>query len=377
MRRSIAFAVGITLTAAALSGCASSGETPASTNLAVGSTDLSSVCPSTIVIQTNWHPEAEHGALYQLLGDNYDVDTDLKAVRGPLMASGGYTGVDVEIRAGGPAIGYQQVSSLMYTDSTITLGYVATDEAVANSGTLPTVGVFGSLTKSPTMIMWDPAAYPDVKGIADLKKKNVTVRTFQGAAYSDYLVQSGLLSEEQIDPSYDGTPATFVADGGTVAQQGFASSEPYQYENEITQWAKPVAYQLVYDTGWQPYEGVLAVKADKLEQLSNCLAALVPVIQQANVDFLTDPKPAIGRILAAVDAYNNGWSYNEAGAEYAVATMIDKSLVGDGSFDLHRVDDFISKATGIYEHAGVTMAPDLKASDIATNRFIDPDIKLP
>ena len=31
--------------------------------------DLSEVCPETIVIQTDWFPEAEHGALYYLIGD--------------------------------------------------------------------------------------------------------------------------------------------------------------------------------------------------------------------------------------------------------------------------------------------------------------------
>ncbi|HEX6870726.1 MAG TPA: hypothetical protein VF163_06485, partial [Micromonosporaceae bacterium] len=34
-----------------------------------GSLDLAAVCPATVVVQAAWTPEAEHGALYHLLGE--------------------------------------------------------------------------------------------------------------------------------------------------------------------------------------------------------------------------------------------------------------------------------------------------------------------
>jgi len=37
---------------------------------------LAGVCPSPLVIQTDWFAEAEHGALYELIGDDYTVDGD-------------------------------------------------------------------------------------------------------------------------------------------------------------------------------------------------------------------------------------------------------------------------------------------------------------
>ena len=36
-------------------------------------------------IQTDWNPEAEHGFLYQMIGDGYTVDKDKFAVTGPLI----------------------------------------------------------------------------------------------------------------------------------------------------------------------------------------------------------------------------------------------------------------------------------------------------
>ena len=61
-----------------------------------------------------------------------------KAVTGELMASGGVdTGVKIEVRVGGPAIGFQQVTAQLYTDDSILLGYVSNDEAVQNSADKP------------------------------------------------------------------------------------------------------------------------------------------------------------------------------------------------------------------------------------------------
>ncbi len=63
--------------------------------------DLSAVCPATIVIQTDWFPESEYGAVYGLLGDDYEIDVDNKIVSASLVTQGEPTGVNIEIRAGG------------------------------------------------------------------------------------------------------------------------------------------------------------------------------------------------------------------------------------------------------------------------------------
>ena len=122
----------------------------------------------------------------------------------------------------------------MYADDAILLGYVYTDEAIQFSGDFPTVAIESGFEKNPQMIMWDPATYPDVKGIADLGKTGVKVRYFGGAAYMDFLTGRGILSNDQVDGSYDGDPSLFIADEGKAAQQGFGSAEPYLYENELT-----------------------------------------------------------------------------------------------------------------------------------------------
>jgi hypothetical protein len=378
----------VVTTVVALAGCSTAApEEEASSGLTIGSIDLAAAgCPADVVIQTDWNPESEHGHLYQLLGSDYTVNADQKSVSGPLMASGEYTGVNVEIRSGGPAIGFATVTSQMYSDDAITLGYVSTDEAIQLSADFPTVGVFAPLDETPQMIMWDPATYPDVTDIKSLgtalKASGGVVRYFGGAAYMEYLKSSGQLDPSVVDGSYDGTPANFVAAGGKDAQQGFGSAEPYIYENDVADWAKPVAYDYISNAGWDIYSSAVSVRAADLESLTPCLKALVPVLQQAEVDYFADPAATNALILDLVDQFDTGWVYSQGVADYSVKTMIDDKLVGNGpndtlgDFDADRIAAFLKLATPVYEGIGNAPADGLKPTDIYTNDFIDTSIGL-
>jgi hypothetical protein len=374
-------ATAVALTACS-SGASSSESTPAS-DAEIGSVDLAAAgCPANVVLQTDWNPEAEHGHLYQLLGPGPVVDASNKSVSGPLYSSGEYTGVNVEIRSGGPAIGFQSVTSIMYQDPDIMLGYVSTDEQIQNSADFPTTGVFAPLEKSPLMIMWDPATYPDAKSIKDVTSKGAVVRYFADSTYMEYLKESGQVPEAQADGSYDGTPANFVADQGKAAQQGFASAEPYIYENEVADWMKPVDFQLINDTGWDYYQSVMATRTGDLEANADCLKALVPVLQQAEVDYFADPAPVNTMILDLVDQFDTGWVYSQGVADFSVKQMIDLGLVSNGSndaigdLDEARMASFFDKAVPILEKIGATPADGLTVDDLYTNEYIDTSIGL-
>ena len=357
---------------------ASAGSTPSTG--ATGDVSLAGICPDTVSIQTDWNPEAEHGWLYELIGDGYTVDTGKFTVTGPLMAGGTDTGVKIQIRSGGPAIGYQTVTSQMYADDSILLGFVYTDEGIQNSAKQPTIAVESGMDKNPQMIMWDPATYPDVTDIAGLGKDKVKIRYFSGAAYMDFFTATGVLSKDQVDGSYDGTPALFVADEGKSAQQGFASAEPYLYENEIAGWMKPVKYAYINDAGWDNYAQSIATKPENVTKYAECLKKLVPMIQQSTVDYLADPTHANGIVLDAVQKFNNGWTYTQGTADYAVKTMKADGLLANGpdgvvgKFDMDRVTDLIAKATPIYTALDSAPKDGLKAEDIVTNEFLDPSI---
>lgn len=386
MQQRIVLLAGLAAGILALAACGGSDTVAApAPSAAAGAVDLSGVCPATVSVQTDWYPEAEHGHLYQLLGQDYTIDAKHKSVTGPLMAGGKTTGVNLEIKAGGPAIGYQNVSTQLYQNKDITLGYVGTDDSIQYSKTLPTTAVFAQLNLSPFMIMWDPKTYPDVTDLpqlgAALKAKGGVVRYFSGSAYMKFLIGKGIFDKSVTDGSYDGTPAKFVAGRGKDAQQGFASAEPYIYANQVPAWNKEVKYALLSTTGWTSYASSIAVRNDKLSSLKGCLAKLVPVMQQGLVDFMKTPAPTNELILKLDKAYSKSWPYTLDVANFAVDSMKQNKIVSDGgaayvgSFDPVRVDEMMKIAGPIFLKSE-TANPDVKATDLYTNEFLSKTIKL-
>ena len=114
---------------------------------------------TTIVIQTDWFPEAEHGAPLPA-GGRQPHDRRLEEGReGPAggLRAAATPASTIEIRTGGPAIGFQQVVSQLKADPDILLGYIATDEAIENYADVPTKAIVAPLEIDPQIIMWDPA----------------------------------------------------------------------------------------------------------------------------------------------------------------------------------------------------------------------------
>ena len=338
--------------------------------------DLSEVCPSTLVIQTDWCPESEHGALYQMVGDGYTIDAEAKTVTGPLWAPGMTpSGINIEVRAGGPAIGFAAPRVQMATDDSIHLGYSNTESQAIAWAELPLISVMAPLEKNPQMIMWDPDENPDIETIADLGEAGVTINIFGGDGYANYFVAQGIWSNDQIDRSYDGSPARFVADP-SIAQQGFASAEPYNYLNVFEEYGKEVKYQLLHDAGFEVYSQTLAVEPSELENLRPCLEKFIPIVQQSVVDFSSDPARAIGVIVDTVETFNDSWTYGEGIAEYSVATMSELGLHGNGPDDTvgNMEAERIQKIIDQGRDAGLAIPEDLVADDMFTNEFIDPSI---
>lgn len=337
--------------------------------------DLSGVCPSPLVIQTDWFPEAEHGALYEMVGADYVVDAELMTVTGPLMASGVDTGIEIEVRTGGPAIGFNSPRVNAYTDDSIHIVYSSFDAQAAAWADLPMVSVLAPLEINPQIIMWDADAWPEVETIADVGEAGMTINVFGGGGFAPYFVAAGIWDESQVDPSYDGSPARFIAEGN-IAQQGFASAEPYNYEFVFEEYGKAPKYQLLHDAGYQSYSQTLAVKPADVEALAPCLELFVPIAQQAIIDFAQAPDRANAIIIDAVATFDSFWVYDEGVANYAVETMNELGLHGNGPDDIvGNMDEArIQKVIDDARIAGVDVPDDLVAADMFTNEFVDESI---
>ncbi|MYK56603.1 MAG: hypothetical protein F4035_09135 [Acidimicrobiia bacterium] len=335
-----------------------------------------------IVVQTDWFPEAEHSELYHLAGPGGDIDS----TNGTYTNEIGDTGVMLQVRAGGPYIGFQNDISLLYQDSSIHLAYTNTDEQVRLSASQPTVGIVAPRDKNPQIVMWDPELYSleSFEDLGDqLRANDGTLLYFEGATYIDYLLGKGWVSEDQIDASYDGSPARFIAEGNLV-QQGFASAEPYQYQNEFEDWGKPVDFMLIHDSGLEMYPQLIAGKPDIIEEYRGCWELFVPMVQQAQVDYAADPSATNAQIVEIVAALDSFWQYSPGVAQYSHDAQLELGLISNGpndtigDFDIARVNEVIALLADIYGPQGLeTWDPDVTATDIVTNEFIDPSIGLP
>jgi len=382
--RSVRLGIAVLAVLALAAGCGGNGDeggsqasgTTAPTDASVS---LKGVCPDTIVIQTDWDPESEYGVYYHMLGPNPDIDTDHKRVTAPLVSGGKDTGVKLEVRLGGPSIGFEPVSSQMYKDTSITLGQVSTDEAIRFSAKQATQGVVAPMETSPFMIMWDPGTYPQFNIIADIGQTDAKVLYFKGDTYMEYLIGSGILRKGQIDDSYDGGSTKFLAGDGKTTQAGFATSEPYIYSHDLPAWNKQMDYALVNDTGYPFYPQALSIRTADKQKLAPCLKKLVPLVQRAQVDFLANPEKTNAFVLDLVKQYNTGWVYSPGLAAYAIDKMRSDFVTNGpdqtlGNFDTARVQRMIDIVTPIFTAQRQPPKEGLKPEDIATNEFVDTSI---
>ena len=335
---------------------------------------LDDVCPATVVVQTDWFPESEHGGIYHLMGDDAIASKDTGAVTGSLVVNGEPTGVKLEIRAGGPFLESPVVTE-MYQDNAITFGYVGTDVAITRYNDAPTLAVFNALNINPQVVLWDATKHPDAKTIADAAKTVKSFFVYGEPSWMQYFIAQGLINKDQVDSNYKGNLLLATDD---AAHQGFVTSEPYKYANLET-GSITTGYQLIHDAGWNSYAQNFAIRKDRLEELRPCLEKIVPVIQQAQIDYIADPTQANALIISTVKTYDSWWSQSEGDVANGAASQKDLGIVGNGDTETFgdleetRVNDFIAKATPILREQGLEIA-DITAGDITDNSFLDTSI---
>ncbi|WP_435082699.1 nitrate ABC transporter substrate-binding protein [Gordonia hongkongensis] len=376
-------ATAATICAAVLAGCSSSGsDDTASSSLpsAPAESTLAGTCPDNVVVQLQWQPQSDMAGVIGLLGPGYTVDTDNKSVSGPLVFDGMDTGVDITLRAGGPAIGFQSVPSAMYSDDSIHLGLVHGDQMISAAKDQRVVGVTPLLQYNPSIIMWDPATHPDVKTIADIGRSDASVVVSKDQIFPQWLVAKGLLQQDQLDTSYDGAPARFVGDP-SITQQGFANSEPYTYENETPSWNKPVAYAMVKDAGYDVYASNVSVRAGDVEEMSPCLEKLVPMIQQTGKDYVASPDAVNATIVDWVSQDVSFTPYSAGEAAYSAGLLKDRAVIAPGadgvygSYDMVKAQNVIDDLVPILNGGGADLPAALPADQLFTTQFIDEQIR--
>jgi hypothetical protein len=330
------------------------------------------VCPPKLTIQTDWFPELEHGGTYQLIGPDGTADKNTVSYSGPVQEQYRVGGLE-ELQIN--TVRFDKANSAILLDGEADMAYINMSDVIKDSAAVDMVAIAKTLDKDPQMIMWDPEQNP-VESPEDIAASGAQVLHFPGVAYIDYMIGQGYMTEDQSNPSYDGSDAAWVADGGNFFQQGFATNEVYKYENEI-EWnagaPAPVDFYTVGDLGFDNYPAAITMMRDKAEELSDCLDLLVPVMQQAWVDYLNDPKPITDAMIEINVVHDGFWALseglNEAGLELVESGEFALNSP-DGtycSFDEERVQGLYDILAPIYEEQGTEIADSIDG--IFTNEY--------
>ena len=350
-------------------------------------TPLADVCPDPLIIQKDWLAQAEHGGFYQMIGAGGEMSAGRYV--GPL----GSTGIDLMILEGGGGIGLGDgetaYSALHLGNSragvTPHLGYQELDNSFLFSKRFPTVGVFAPLDNAPQGLFWDKGTYPDgfhslddLKEFADSGKGMIYVSTIQ-RTFGLYLVQSGV-SRDVFVEGYRGDGENFVTNNGTWLNQGFVTSEPYSFSTG-NNWGKPIDAVTVGELGYRNYTGMLSVATPRLDELAPCLEKVVPIMQQAWIDYVNNPDE-VNKLISDFNEAGHAtswWKTPMGKMEYASKTLKERGIVGNGvndtlgDFDMERVAEMQAIVKPWLDERS---NPDVKPEDVVTNRFIDPAIGL-
>lgn len=341
---------------------------------------LDEVCPENIDVQLQWQPQSDQAGVIGLLGEDYTIDSEAKSATGSLVYDGGDTGVDITLRSGGAAIGFQPVPDQMYTDTSIDLGLVHEDQMVVAADSQRVIGLTPLLQTNPSILMWDPETHPDWAGIEDIGNSDATVVVSQDQVFPRWLVSEGLLDDDQLDTSYDGAPARFASDP-SIAQQGFANSEPYRFENEVESWNRPVDYELVRDVGYDTYGANLSIRPDHLDEMSDCLEKLVPMVQETGKNYVESPEATNDLVTEWVNSDNSFNPYTPEQAAASAEVLRDEDIIAPGadgvwgSYDMDKADGSVEMLVEVLNDSGSNLPDDITATDLFDPQYISDDVK--
>ena len=170
-------------------------------------------CPTKLVIQTDWFPELEHGGTYQLIGPDGVADKDTVSYSGPVQEQYKVGGLEeIQIKT----VSFDKTNSAILLDGEADMAYINMSDVIKDSAAVPMVAIAKTLDKDPQMIMWDPAQNT-VNKPEDIAASGAQVLHFPGVAYIDYMIGQGYMTEDQSNPSYDGSDAAWVVASGKLA----------------------------------------------------------------------------------------------------------------------------------------------------------------
>ncbi|MFO1318769.1 MAG: ABC transporter substrate-binding protein [Burkholderiales bacterium] len=247
------------------------------------------------VFLTNWYAQAEHGGFYQA------------------VAEGTYRrhGLDAQIRMGGPQVNVMQL--LLAGKADAVMGYDLQTLNAVEQG-LPVVTIGAVFQKDPAALI----AHPDVRNIDALKTRTLLIGQASETTFWPWLKSRYGFTDAQKRP-YAFSVQPFLVDRN-VAQQGYATSEPYSIEKA---GIKPVIF-LLADYGYPPYAQTIVTTRAVLAKRKDALRRFLLATAEGWKSYLANPAPGNALIRQANP------EMEDALLSYGHARMREFGLVAGG-----------------------------------------------
>ena len=217
-----------------------------------------------LVVLTTWFAQAEHGGPYQA------------------VATGIYKkyGLDVTVKSGGPQVNGVQLLLAGQADFIMNYDF-AILQGVERGLPLVTVGAPFQFDMQGVLV------HDDVKSLAGLKDKTILVAGTGTTYWWPWLKAKYGYSDVQMRP-YTFNLQPFFADNN-IAQQAFASSEPYQAALKGVK----ANFLLLADEGYPPYTGAITTTQKTIAERPDVVARFVKATLEGWKSFMDNPAPAI------------------------------------------------------------------------------------
>jgi NitT/TauT family transport system substrate-binding protein len=226
--------------------------------------------PTKLVFMTNWLAQAEHGGFYQA------------------VAEGSYKkhGLEVEVKMGGPQVNVVQL--LLAGQADLVMGYDLQTIKLIEQG-LPVVTVGATFQKDPAVII----AHPDVKAMTDLRTRTLLIGQASETTFWPWLKSKYGFTDAQKRP-YAFSVQQFLVDK-TVAQQGYATSEPHSIEKG---GVKPTVF-LLADQGYPPYAQTIVTTTRLAKEKPDAVRRFLQAAAEGWKSYLHNPAPGNALIKQA------------------------------------------------------------------------------
>lgn len=229
--------------------------------------------PAKVRLQLNWFPEPEFGGLYAA------QERGIFAQRG----------LEVELLQGGADVPAPQLVAA----GRVELAVVAAEQLL----TLRAAGgkvraLFAAFQRAPRVILVrEEAKY---QSLPELWASDATVMASDGLAFVKWLNAQYGGRRLQFVP-YGGSAAPLLA-GSVDAMQAFATAEPVQLGLDGFR----VRYFVVAETGYNPYEVVVAANEEWLAANPALAQAVVAALREGWRSYLDDPGP-VNEVMARLN----------------------------------------------------------------------------